>query len=78
MIYPVTALRPVNTLPNDKSLNLSKLKAYADEKLNILQMIEFVFDRIENIVGKGENAGDQHFLLFLQCFRKAFLSRSVL
>ena len=22
----------------------------------------------ENIVGKGENAGDQHFLLFPQCF----------
>ena len=22
----------------------------------------------ENIVGKGENAGDQHFLLFQQCF----------
>ena len=24
---------------------------------------------LENIVGKGENAGNQHFLLFLQCFR---------
>ena len=23
---------------------------------------------VENIVGKGENAGNQHFLLFLQCF----------
>ena len=23
---------------------------------------------LENIVGKGENAGNQHFLLFLQCF----------
>ena len=22
----------------------------------------------KNIVGKGENAGDQHFLLFPQCF----------
>ena len=22
----------------------------------------------ENIIGKGENAGNQHFLLFLQCF----------
>ena len=27
-----------------------------------------VCDRVENIVGKGENAGYQHFLLFLQCF----------
>ena len=24
---------------------------------------------VENIVGKGENAGDQHFLLFPQSFR---------
>ena len=34
-------------------------------------MIISVFDRIENIVGKGENAGYQHFLLFPQCFEKA-------
>ena len=26
----------------------------------------------ENIVGKGENAGNQHFLLFQQCFQKGF------
>ena len=26
--------------------------------------------RVENIVGKGENAGYQHFLLFPQCFHK--------
>ena len=34
-------------------------------------MIISVFDSVENIVGKGENAGYQHFLLFLQCFEKA-------
>ena len=34
-------------------------------------MMIFVFNRVENIVGKGENAGYQHFLLFLQCFQKA-------
>ena len=26
----------------------------------------FVFDRVENIVGKGENAGNQDFLLFIR------------
>ena len=26
--------------------------------------------RVENIVGKGENAGNQHFLLFPKCFQK--------
>ena len=34
-------------------------------------MIISVFDRVENFVGKGENAGYQHFLLFKQCFEKA-------
>ena len=32
-------------------------------------MMNFVLDEVENIVGKGENAGYQHFLLFLQCFQ---------
>ena len=34
-------------------------------------MMIFVFDRIENIVGKGENASHQHFLLFPQCVENA-------
>ena len=38
----------------------------------------FVIDSIENIVGKGENAGYEHFLLFLQCFQKAFYSGSLM
>ena len=39
-------------------------------------MIISVFNRVENIVGKGENAGRQHFLFFPQCFEKAsFLKR---
>ena len=33
------------------------------------------FDMIENIVGKGENAGNQHFLLFQPCFLKTFFLR---
>ena len=31
-----------------------------------------VTDWEENIVGKGENVGYQHFLLFPQCFQKAY------
>ena len=30
----------------------------------------------ENIVGKGENAGNQHFLLFLQCFLPKWIQKS--
>ena len=36
-----------------------------------------VFDGVENIVGKGENAGYQHFLLFPQYFQKASFSESL-
>ena len=34
------------------------------------------YDWVENVVEKGENAGDQHFLLFLQCFQRPSSSRS--
>ena len=32
---------------------------------------------LENTVGKGENAGKQHFLLFPQCFQKSSVSGSL-
>ena len=62
-----------HSLPDDKIFNLSKFKAFAEDKLKVAEMEEFVLDRVENIVGKRENAGYQHFLLFLQCFQKASL-----
>ena len=37
-------------------------------------MIISVFNNVENIVGKGENAGYQHFLLIPQYFQKASFS----
>ena len=60
-----------NSLPNNKILDVTKLKAFADDKINIAQVKISIFDKVENIVGKGENAGYQHFLLFPQCFQKA-------
>ena len=51
-------------------LDLSKLKAFVDDILKIIKMMISLFDRVENTVGKGENAGYQHFLLFPQCFPK--------
>ena len=45
--------------PNDKILDLTRFKAFADEKLNIAKMKISLFDRVENTVGKGENAGYQ-------------------
>ena len=46
-----------NSLPNDKISDQSKLKAFADDKLKVIQMVKSVLDKIENIVGKEENAG---------------------
>ena len=66
-----------NSLPNDKIVDLSKLKALADDKLNVTQKLKFALGRVENIVGIGENAGYQLFLLFPQCFKKATLSGSL-
>ena len=61
-----------NPLPDDKILDMTKLKAYADDKLNIVKMMISLFNKVENTVEKGENAGCQHFLLFPQCFQKPF------
>ena len=60
----------INPLPNDKILDQSKLKAFADDKLSVAKLTISLYDRVENTVGKGENAGNQHFLLFPQCFPK--------
>ena len=55
---------------------MSKFKAFADNS-DVAKLAKFVHDRVENIVGKGENAGYQHFLLFHQCFQEASFSGSL-
>ena len=55
-------LDKINPLPNDTFLDWSKLKAVADDKKHSLNNT-FFFNRVESIMGKGENAGNQHFLL---------------
>ena len=56
----------LNSLRNDQTLDWSKLNAPADDKIKFLKMMIPGFDRVENIVGKGENGG------LLQCFQRAF------
>ena len=60
-----------NYLPNDKILDWSKVKAFPDDKLNAIKEWKFVLGREDNIVGKREKAGNQHFLFFPQLFQKA-------
>ena len=57
-------------LPNDKILDQSKFKTFADDKIIMTQKLKFGFGGVKNIVGKGENACYQHFLLFPLCFQK--------
>ena len=64
----------VNSLPNDKILDLSNLKDFAEDKISATYKMNFVVGKVQNMVGKGENAGFQHFLLFLQCFQRVSLS----
>ena len=40
------------------------MKVSADDNSNIAEMMIYLYDKVENIVGKGENAGYQHFLPF--------------
>ena len=70
IVSQTTSILVFNSLPNDKMLDLSKLKAFADDKMNRIKKSRLVSGRVENIVGKGENAGYQHFLLFPQYFQK--------
>ena len=51
-----------NSLPSDKILDGSKFKGLADNK--VTEKLKIMLGRVENIVRKGENAGNQHFLLF--------------
>ena len=39
--------------PNDKILDWSKFKMYADDKINVTEILKFVLGRVENIVRKG-------------------------
>ena len=66
------------SLQNDEILDWSKLKAFADDKLKCEnQKLKFDMGRVENIVGKGENGGYQHFLLFPTMFSKGLFFRVV-
>ena len=47
----------INSLPNGKILDWSKLKAFADKYINVNKKLKFDLGRVENIVAKEECAG---------------------
>ena len=58
----------INPEPNNTVLDWSKLNAYADDKTNTTEISKFILGRIENIVGKRENAGHHIFSFSLRVF----------
>ena len=53
-----------------------KIQSICIRQIKVTQKLKFVLGKVENIVGKGENAGYQHFPVFL-AFSKAFFSLGV-
>ena len=49
------------------------MKAFAENNTKVGLSNETCLDWVENIVGTGENAGYQHFLLFPSCFQKPYI-----
>ena len=64
VFHAICILKSFKLLPNDKFFDITKLKAFAYDKFNIAKMTISLCDRVENTVGKEENAGYQHFFLF--------------
>ena len=62
-----------NPFPDDKKNDLVQIQSFCrrQNKCNTYMIIS-VFDTAENIVGKGENVGYQHFFSFSTMFLKGF------
>ena len=63
----------IDSLPDDKIVDWSKLKQIANDILRYIQNGKKVSYRVENIVRKGEIACYKKFLLFLQCFPQLYI-----
>ena len=66
------------SLSNDKFLDLSKFKAFADDKSNVTENLKFSLGRIENNSGKGGNADYQHMLIASICLFFQYIFKSLL
>ena len=62
----------LNPLPNDKTLDVSKLIAFADDKINIAEMMISIFDRVEKHCEKIRKCWLSAFSSFSSMFSKGF------
>ena len=49
----------------------SKLKAYADDKINVTEKLKFVLGSVENIVGKGKMMVTNNFSFSNNVFKRS-------
>ena len=66
-----------NSLPNDKILDWSKLKAFADDKINVANMMIFVFDRVKTLWEKEKMLVTSIFSFSLNVFKKLMIVNSL-
>ena len=64
------AVKGFNSFPNDKFLDSSKLKEFADDNFKFDESGRKLSEQVENTEGKEEIARYKQFLLFPQCFQK--------
>ena len=58
-------LHKIQPFPSRQINDWAKFKGSADDPLIFAQaVLKFIFDKLENILGKGENVNIQRFLLF--------------
>ena len=67
-----------NSEPKDKISDLSQFKVFADDKIRVTRKLKFVVGRLENIVGKRENAERQHFSFSRIAFKRVMMTRGSL
>ena len=53
-------------------IDWSKFKAFVDDNSSVAKMVKIVFDRVENIMRKGENGDYQHFSSFPTMFSNGY------
>ena len=68
----ISAMSFFNTLPNDKIVDLSKSKAFADDKINVAEKLKFVFWKGRKHCGKRRKCWLPAFFPFHTMFSKGF------
>ena len=71
-----TFCRCINSLPSNKILDLSKFKAFADDKMNETQKLKFAFETVESLWEK-EKIMVTSIFSFSTMFSKGYILRVV-